>query len=105
MAPLAASAKGIAQLPIEEDRGDEGEHGGGADEAAPTPRQPRKEVADGLLRAAQLVVRGLEAVRGAEELLPLVTERAEDVGADTLRALGRELCAAQRLLGVLVTGG
>lgn len=36
MAPLAASAKGIAQLPIEEDRGDEGEHGGGADEAAPT---------------------------------------------------------------------
>lgn len=44
-------------------------------------------------------------VRGAEELLPLVTERAEDVGADTLRALGRELCAAQRLLGVLATGG
>ena len=36
MAPLAASAKGIAQLPIEEDRGDGGEHGGGADEAAPT---------------------------------------------------------------------
>ena len=58
----------------------------------------------GWLAAARLKL-FCRTVRGAEELLPLVTERAEDVGADTLRALGRELCAAQRLLGVLVTGG